>query len=350
MARAQLHRGGRATTRVDYGDPQAQRRRRGRIRASRRARRGRREEERAAAPGPQPPAPAEGQKTPATTSVAAVEVLPAKRLSSSGDAAFSAFSVSAAATCAHYGVDAAVGLSTTEAAARLVACGANELGAGAPSAPPAWRAALARTAGDPLARVLLAAAAVSTLLALQEGARDAAALAEPGVILLILVINAIVKAAQEEDAAAALEALKRMQPATARVRRGDTRAVEVATAELVPGDVVELCVGDKVPADCRLVELKTATLQADESSLTGESEPAIKATEAVPRAADLLAKSNMLFASTSVLSGSCVAIVTATGASTELGKIQASVATAAAEDVSTPLKRQPDAFASDLTK
>ena len=119
---------------------------------------------------------------------------------------------------------------------------------------------------------------------------------------------------QESNAEAALEALKEMQPESAVVVRDGGKRVSVPAKDLVPGDVVALAAGDRVPADARVLSLATATLRVEQASLTGESVAVHKDAEPVgdPRAA-ILDKSCMLFASTAVVSGSGLALVTSTG-------------------------------------
>ena len=109
-----------------------------------------------------------------------------------------------------------------------------------------------------------------------EGDEGLEAFVEPFVIMLILVINAIVGVWQEHNAENALEALKEMQTTTTRVLRNGKIVPDVPSSELVPGDVVDVRVGDKVPADVRIMKFKTTTFKTDEGSLTGESETVLK--------------------------------------------------------------------------
>ena len=133
-------------------------------------------------------------------------------------------------------------------------------------------------------------------------------------ILLILALNAVVGVWQESNAEAALEALKEMQPESAVVVRDGGKRVSVPAKDLVPGDVVVLAAGDRVPADARVLSLATATLRVEQASLTGESVAVHKDAEIVKDArAAILDKSCMLFASTAVVSGSGLALVTSTG-------------------------------------
>lgn len=105
-----------------------------------------------------------------------------------------------------------------------------------------------------------------------------------------------------------------MQPHTCTVLRNGVVIHQFPAVDLVPGDIVEMRVGDKVPADARILRIHTATLRAEQSSLTGESVAVMKSEDLVPkRDCELQAKENMLFASTAIANGSCTAIVTSTG-------------------------------------
>ena len=136
---------------------------------------------------------------------------------------------------------------------------------------------------------------------------------------LLTVLNAVVGLRQEGKAESAMNALKSMMKATARVRRDGTEA-EIPAEQLVVGDVVLLAAGDQVPADGRIVAANA--LQIDESALTGESVPAAKDAATLP-AGELGPgdQTNMAFMNTPVTHGSGIMIVTGTGADTELGKI-----------------------------
>ena len=126
---------------------------------------------------------------------------------------------------------------------------------------------------------------------------------------------------------------------------------DLPSVELVPGDLVELNVGDRVPADIRIVALKTPTLRSEQASLTGESAPANKELSAIDATdCDLLSKHNMLFSGTAVANGHCLGIVNSIGMSTEMGKIQQSIHDAAGEDDDTPLKKKLDHFGEVLAQ
>lgn len=126
---------------------------------------------------------------------------------------------------------------------------------------------------------------------------------------------------------------------------------DLPARELLPGDVVELHVGDKVPADVRIVALKTTTLRAEQASLTGESVAVLKGSEPVKDAdCELQAKDCMLFAGTAVSNGSCIGIVNDIGMATEIGKIQQQIQEAEGEEDDSPLKKKLDKFGENLAQ
>ncbi|KAL6616337.1 hypothetical protein ACP70R_038607 [Stipagrostis hirtigluma subsp. patula] len=259
--------------------------------------------------------------------------------------AFPAWARTPAECEAAYGVSAARGLSSDEADARRVAYGRNELGE---HPPPSLLALLLAQFDDTLVRVLLAAAAVSFVLAYLDGA--ASSFAEPLVVFLILLVNATVGAWQETNAGRALAALKEMQCEHTVVRRDGKSVPRVPARDLVPGDVVELRAGDRVPADVRVLSLVSSTLRAEQASLTGESEAVNKTTRAVAAEdAEIQAKECMLFAGTTVANGSCVGLVVATGMATEIGRIHSQIHEASQADDDTPLKRKLNEFGEALT-
>ncbi|MDJ1015116.1 MAG: HAD-IC family P-type ATPase [Paracoccaceae bacterium] len=205
------------------------------------------------------------------------------------------------------------GLSRGEAADRLQRIGPNALPQ--PKPPSAFRVFL-RQFSSPLIYVLVLAALVSMLI--REWS-DAV------LIAAVLLVNAIIGTLQEYSAQRAAEALNQLVKTKARVLR-DGDAFLIDSEELVPGDVVRLESGDKIPADMRL--LAGRDLEVDESLLTGESETVMKDDEAVMRADSALGdRANMVFAGTMVSRGRQHAIVVKTATDTELGKIATGVLT-----------------------
>ena len=143
------------------------------------------------------------------------------------------------------------------------------------------------------------------------------------VILIILVINSVLGFIQEFRAEKALQALKELASPSALVIR-DSQESSIYSKKLVPGDIIKLTAGDLVPADCRIID--QINLQANESIITGESLPVNKITTPLSKVNIPLGdKKNMLFSSTNIVKGRCIAIVTDTGQSTEIGKIASMV-------------------------
>ena len=225
---------------------------------------------------------------------------------------------------AKLGTDGQSGLTVAKAAELLASNGPNALPAEKPV--PEWLRFL-RQYKDYMQIILLIAGIVS--LAIGEFGT--------GLLLLILtLLNAVVGLREEGKAQSAMNALKSMMKATARVRR-DGNSVSIPAEQLVLGDVVVLNSGDQVPADGRL--LQASALQIDESALTGESTPAGKMVDVLPdkqmNAGD---QTNMAFMNTPVTHGSGVMVVTGTGANTAVGKIAGLLSAGPAEK--TPLQRQ----------
>lgn len=206
---------------------------------------------------------------------------------------------------------------------------------------------------DLLVKILLLAAIISFVLALFEAEEEGSsitAFVEPFVILLILIANAIVGVWQERNAESAIEALKEYEPEMGKVLRGNKQGVQkIRAKEIVPGDLVEVSVGDKVPADIRLVKIYSTTLRIDQSILTGESVSVIKHTDPVPdpRAVNQ-DKKNILFSGTNIASGKALGIVIGTGIETAIGKIRTEMAET--EEVKTPLQQKLDEFGEQLSK
>ncbi|SIO73219.1 Cation transporting ATPase C-terminus [Babesia microti strain RI] len=206
---------------------------------------------------------------------------------------------------------------------------------------------------DLLVRILLGAAVFSFVLTLLEGeGGGVSAYVEPIVIMVILVLNAFIGVWQECDAEKALDALKKLQPQNAKcLREGKWQMLE--TSELVPGDIVSVVGGNKVPADCRLIKVYSTCFSVEQSQLTGESALCSKHANALGKGmeeCEIQERKNMIYSSTTVSVGNALAIVTATGMSTEIGNIQSAVMEAAAEKDSTPLQEKLDEFGAFLSK
>ncbi len=240
-------------------------------------------------------------------------------------------SMEAAQVTDRFKVDPTRGLAESEAAARLRTYGPNR-----PSVRPG-RGPLLRFVSQviqPLILVLIAAGTVTVFLGEWVDA---------GVIFGVVLINAVVGFIQEGKAEAALAALARASTSEATVLRAGTRR-RLDAVELVPGDVVVLSAGDKIPADVRLLagrELRTA-----EAALTGESVPVDKHTTPLPADTPLADRRNMAYASTFVVGGQGTGVVMATGDATETGRISRVIAQV--PELTTPLTRKMGVFAQRL--
>jgi Ca2+-transporting ATPase len=221
-------------------------------------------------------------------------------------------------------VEPAVGLTAARAAELLTANGPNALPEEKPK--PGWRRFLEEYRS--YMQIILVVAAVVSLL-IKEWSTAI-------LLVLLTILNAVVGMRQEGKAESAMNALKSMMKATARVRRDGVES-QIPAEELVVGDVVLISAGDQVPADGRIIE--SSSLQIDESALTGESVPAAKSAETLTGGelgpGD---QTNMAFMNTPVTHGSAVVIITGTGAGTELGKISGMLAATAKEE--SPLTRE----------
>ncbi|XP_004295956.1 PREDICTED: calcium-transporting ATPase 4, endoplasmic reticulum-type-like [Fragaria vesca subsp. vesca] len=206
---------------------------------------------------------------------------------------------------------------------------------------------------DTLVRILLFAAVISFILAWYEsdetGEVDVTAFVEPLVIFLILIVNAIVGIWQESNAEKALEALKEIQSEQAAVVRDGKKVPNLAAKELVPGDIVELRVGGKVPADTRVLSLVSSTVRVEQGSLTGESEAVSKTAKAVAENSDIQGKKCMVFAGTTVVNGNCMCLVTRIGMKTEIGQVHSQIHEASQIEEDTPLKKKLNEFGEILT-
>jgi Ca2+-transporting ATPase len=228
--------------------------------------------------------------------------------------------------------DVRSGLSPEEARARLERYGRNELAVEKPV--PAWRKFFDQLT-DVLVILLIIAGLISAVLWFYE--RDAALPYEAIAIFAIVLLNAIMGYVQQARAEQAVAALRQMSAAHANVIRDGDRQ-KVPAAELVPGDIIVIEEGDTVPADARLIQ--STALQMAEAALTGESVPVEKGISAITRDVGLGDRTNMVFSGTSATHGRGRAVITATGMSTEMGRI-AGMFEEAPEEV-TPLQRELD--------
>jgi len=234
------------------------------------------------------------------------------------------YALEPAAVASRLDVNVDSGLSAAEATARLKRDGLNAL----PEEKPPSR--LRRLLGQYTSymQIILVGASVVSLVIKQWST---------AIVLFVLsLVNAITGLRQEGKAESAMNALKSMMEATARVRRDGVEA-EIPAEQLVVGDVVLIAAGDEIPADGRIVS--SSSLQIDESALTGESVPAAKDAETLSDG-DLGAgdQENMAFMHTPVTHGSGVMIVTSVGGQTEVGKIAGMLSATAVEE--TPLTKQ----------
>ncbi|XP_018023060.1 calcium-transporting ATPase sarcoplasmic/endoplasmic reticulum type isoform X2 [Hyalella azteca] len=203
---------------------------------------------------------------------------------------------------------------------------------------------------DLLVKILLLAAIISFVLACFEEEETVTAFVEPFVILLILIANAIVGVWQERNAESAIEALKEYEPEMGKVVRANKSGVQkIRAKEIVPGDIVEISVGDKIPADLRLIAIFSTTLRIDQSILTGESVSVIKHTDAIPDPKAVNQdKKNIVFSGTNVSAGKARGVVVGTGLNTAIGMIRTQMAQT--EEIKTPLQQKLDEFGEQLSK
>jgi Ca2+-transporting ATPase len=229
-------------------------------------------------------------------------------------------------------VTAEGGLSAAECRERLAVYGANEL----PAAPPVpgWRKFLAQFQ-NPLTILLLVATVISFFAWIIE--REEAVPFETITILAIVILNAVLGYVQEHRAEQAVAALQAMSAPTARVLR-DAAPQIIPAREVVPGDILLIEEGDTLPADGRVLE--SISLRVAEAALTGESAPVAKDPAVIPEEAGIGDQENMVFSSTAVTAGRGRAVVTATGAATEIGKIAGTLQQT--QEDPTPLQRELD--------
>jgi len=247
------------------------------------------------------------------------------------------------------------GLTSEQAQARLLQYGRNEL-----QSPPSKTTLelILEQFQDRLVQILLVVAVLSAVFSVMEVLEQGGAngiwksFVEPFVIVAILVLNAAVGVWQSKSAQGSLEALQKMQPTLATALRNGEWQSGIDASLLVPGDVLEIRVGDKVPADARLLELQSSSLKTDEGSLTGESVTVGKLPGdegKVAAESPVQDQRGMLYSGTMVTSGSGKAVVVQTGMDTQFGKIQKGVTQAKEEQPKTPLAIKLDEFGEQLT-
>lgn len=167
-------------------------------------------------------------------------------------------------------------------------------------------------------------------------------------ILTILILNAVVGVSQETSAEKAIAALQEYSANEAKVVR-DGKIKRIKADDLVPGDVISVAIGDRIPADCRILSIQSNSFNVDQSILTGESESVSKDTKVVKDGnAVKQDQVNMLFSGTTVVTGHATALVVLTGASTAIGDIHESITAQISQP--TPLKEKLDAFGDMLAK
>ncbi|RCI11128.1 hypothetical protein L249_7282 [Ophiocordyceps polyrhachis-furcata BCC 54312] len=202
---------------------------------------------------------------------------------------------------------------------------------------------------DQLVIILLGSAAVSFVLALFEDEGGWSAFVDPAVILTILILNAVVGVSQESSAEKAIAALQEYSANESNVVRNGGHVARLKADELVPGDIITVSVGDRVPADCRVVSIESNSFAVDQAILTGESESVGKEQVVVKdMSAVLQDQVNMLFSGTTVVIGRARAVVVLTGPNTAIGDIHESITAQISEP--TPLKQKLNDFGDSLAK
>ncbi|MEZ5888987.1 MAG: cation-translocating P-type ATPase [Xanthobacteraceae bacterium] len=228
--------------------------------------------------------------------------------------------------------DAEYGLSRSEAERRLSQFGPNQLKSAPPT--PWWRHLLEQFTNF-LVIILLVATVISVVEWLLQEPRETALPYEAIVILAIVVLNALLGFVQETRAEQSVRALMALAaPESTLVRDGERQ--RLPAQDIVPGDILLVEAGDRIPADARLIE--QANLRADEAPLTGESVPVTKDTQPIEDEVGIGDRHNMLFAGTVATYGRGRAVVVATGMATEVGRIAGLLETAQREP--TPLQQE----------
>ncbi|KAH9210719.1 hypothetical protein DL95DRAFT_393224 [Leptodontidium sp. 2 PMI_412] len=244
-----------------------------------------------------------------------------------------------------FSVSEAQGLSKSQIQASREKHGRNSIEEEPPT--PIWELILEQFK-DQLVIILLGSAAISFVLALLEEGGGWTAFVDPAVILTILILNAVVGVSQESSAEKAIAALQEYSANEAKVIR-DGKITKIRAEELVPGDIISIAVGDRIPADCRVLAIQSNSFNVDQAILTGESESVGKDTAAVTDTRAVKQDQiNILFSGTTVVTGHATAIVVLTGSSTAIGDIHESITAQISEP--TPLKQKLNDFGDTLAK
>ncbi|KAI1466753.1 calcium-transporting ATPase sarcoplasmic/endoplasmic reticulum type [Daldinia caldariorum] len=260
----------------------------------------------------------------------------------------SAFAKPTDEVLAAFNVDPKAGLADEQIAELRNKYGRNSIPEEPPT--PLWELILEQFK-DQLVLILLGSAAVSFVLALFEDEESGwSAFVDPLVILTILVLNAVVGVSQESSAEKAIAALQEYSANVASVVRNNGHVSRIKADELVPGDIVSVSVGDRIPADCRVIAIESNSFAVDQAILTGESESVGKDDAVVVKdeKAVLQDQVNMLFSGTTVVTGRAKAVVVLTGSNTAIGDIHESIAAQISEP--TPLKQKLNDFGDSLAK